>query len=352
MSELRQIISFCYLALVGVTLLLFIFSIFFWLIFVVNRLNHYYKSYRNLLLYNLPENDMNAFNYRIKFTVYLFFLLLLISELLGSVSYCVFMILFRVQRAFSVEFNVSLNCTDSYIGLWEVETVNPFVAFVAGFRIATLFTICILITDLLKFIFQAHQFKPNFSIIKSSLAKCSCMFLVTTVPYIFPQTQVVLLLILPVCTGIVIYLLLKYKKLYFLILKWRSDDAFILRDNASYLHHSRIRRSSTISLNLLSSSLIIMFVSSIMYRYLTLILILLTDKSMYFTSIYSSDANLAFLDCHNQQIVYQVRIIVDNVIPITLLIGMYLYSAPFFAVSFRMIRRIIFKTNLDNIIYY
>ena len=338
-----QIISYIYLGPMTIILTMFILLTLFWLIFVVNRLNHYFRSYNRSVSYNSLEMDMNAYNYRIKYIVYLFLLLLIISELIGTVSFCLFIIGYRIETALGVGFNISLNCTDSYIGVWEIQTANPLIALLLGIRNATLLIVCILLIDLLKFISQAYQFKPNINSVKCSLVKCFCIFPVVILPCVSPQTHVLSIITFPICASVLLYFLSKNKKLFFLILKWRCDDAFILRDNTSYMYHSRIRRNATISLNLLYSSLVILFLSLFCHQFLSLILILLTEKSTYFTKIYNFEMNLSFLDCHYQHVVYKIRIILDSIIPIITLIALSLYSILFFAVSIGLITARIFR---------
>ena len=336
-----DILSYIYLGIVVLFFPLFILLALFWLIVVANRLNHYYRSYSRLVSYNPSVMDINVFNYKIKYTVYTFLLLLIISELVGSVSYCVFIIFYRIQHAFGLEshtFNISLNCTDSYLGLWEIEVANPFISLLLGIRNATLFYTCLLLIGLLKFIFLAYQRKPNFSFVKSHLLKCVCIFPIILIPHISPQTHTISIITTPVCAIVVLYFLSKNKKLYFLILKWRCDDAFILRDNTGYLYHSRIKRNATISLNFLYYSFAIFFFSLTFSRVYSLLSILLTEKSLYFSRLYNLEIDFVFIDCHYQMIIYQIRIILDSIVPVITLIGLFLYSIPFFTVSFALVR--------------
>ena len=319
----------------------------FWFVFVATRLFTYYRAYKKLnpnSYQKSSEFNIDLFNYKIKVVIYTFFILLLLSEFVSVLSHFIGMILFQFLIRVNIPLYIITDCSwFSFFELWQAELFNRKIAFCIGLRDAGLCVNLIILIGLLKFIFLAYQRKTNFTSVKRFIITFLIFPPILLVISIFPQTLIVSKVATPVLSIILLILVHKHKKRYYLILKWRCDDLRNEGDTDGYIHNTKIRRNSVISFNILLLALTIMHILLILNKFTSLSLMLLTDHSKYLTAVYNSDLNLAFLDCRYQNILYTIHHILDLVEPTGVLIALILYSIPLIGVSVGFIITVLYS---------
>ena len=330
-------LNLVYVAIASMIITPYVLLAAFWLGFIVYRICILNKKYTKLRLYSqlqvYPSDFyIDFFNCEVKLIIYFFLLFLLISELISFLGYSIASLLLVSQSSEMPSLHIPLNCTDHRFDLWQFEISYPLAAFFRGTGDAFICLEGILLIALLKFIFIAYQNKNNFRSIKVFLLKCSLLPPMLLAIGTIPQTQILAKLFIPIFGIILLFLLLKHKRRYFLILKWRCDDSFMLQDN-EFLYHSKVRRNSRISFNILVAGLSVMIFAMILNMPASLSSMLLTDKSQYVTRTFNFDLNLAFLSCGSQQIIYQIRSVLSTIIPMLVCVGMVIYTSPMIGVS-------------------
>ena len=333
----EHIVRIAYISLFAIIGIPCTIMLFFWLLFIIYRIRDLIKKYNKLRLYSklYPDSYLKFFNCKVKLILYSFFFFLLISELMSAFGFCLGSLLhINYSPIPSKNLNhIPLNCTNDIIEVWEAELADPSVAVSYAFNHTSLCMIGIMLVGLLKFIFLAYQNERNFKDVK--------FFVITNLfflPIIFalcviPQTQIISKLLTPIYPCILFFLILKHRKQYILILKWRCDDAQLAQDEISYRYHSKIKSNSLISFNIITMGFFIFLISNILSMFPSLFPMLLTDKSKYVMRAYNMDLNLAFLTCPIQQIIYNARITIDNLVPFIVLLGTVVYTMPIFVVS-------------------
>ena len=335
-----NIINLVYIGIVGFVLLLFAITSFFWFMFVLGRLIHYYKSHRELVSrrhYSCSEFDIDIYNCKVKCIMYIFFLLLIICEVVCVLSHCLGTIIFNFVPEFGIlsmyPLDIFINCTESGFEIWEIELINPLMAFFLGLRDITLFGISILVIGLIKFIFLAYQMRKDLSGVKIFIIKASAFLPFLLLFSVIPQTQVLSKAANPIFGIILTFLLFKHKKRYYMILKWRCDDAFIQRDVASYRYHLKIKRNSILLFNLILISTVLLIFTLALNKFSSLASMLLTEQSRYVTGLFKLDTNLAIIDCKYQQFIYKFHSIIDAIEPLFCLISALLYYIPYLSIA-------------------
>ena len=227
--------------------------------------------------------------------------------------------------------HIPLNCTDGGYELWQLEMDSPLVAFFIGAGDIFVCAVGILLIGLLKFINLAYQNDTFFGDVKKFLIKSAVFSTLIFALYLIPQFNMLSQILTPLFGVFLVILILKHRKRFFLILKWRCDDARIAQDG--YAHHCRVRRNSQISFNIMIVGYIVLLCAMFLNVLSPLLSILFTDKSKYVTRTFNSDLSLAFLTCPNQQIIFQICSALGIVVPLTVLVGMIIYAFPLIAVS-------------------
>ena len=332
-----HILNVLYIVLFGLFVPPGIVVILFWFCFLLNRIFHYYSLFRKeVSRYNPLEFDINVFNLKVKFIINSFLLLLILTECFYLISYSSGILWYNLIRTtgntpFPV--NIELNCSSYHIWIWELEIPFPLLAFTMALGDMTIYFHCILMVTLIKFIFIAYQCKTNFKSVKIFLIKASLILPILLTVSVIPQTQFVSKILTSIFGVFMICLLFKHRRKFFLILKWRRDDAFILRDEVAYKHHSLIMRNSKFSFNLFILSYVIFIISLMLDKLFALIVMLFTDKSRYITAILNLDYDPVFLSCEHQQIIYSIYANWLNVQPGILFVVGLLYMIPFYALT-------------------
>ena len=332
--------NFVFIGLAVFLLPFFYFISSFWFVFVLRRLCHQYKSYKKQVTsvyYFGSESEIDIYNCKLKCIMYCFFLLVIISETLCILSQSVGTILFNIYPEFGTysvyPLDTFVNCTKEGFEIWEFELMNPLLAFCFGLRDLFLFVTCILVIGLIKFIFLAYQLKKDLSSVKTFLIRASFFLPFILLFSVVPQTQVLSKLTTPVFGIILTFLLFKHRSLYRMILKWRCDDAFILRDVVSYRYHLKIMRNSIFLFNCVLFSEILFIFVLVLSKFASLACMLLTEQSRYVTRLFHLDLNLAFLDCQYQHFIYNFHSIIDNIEPAICIISTVLYFIPYTSIA-------------------
>ena len=329
--------SLVYIIVYGVLIPPSVLVLFFWVCFLLNRIIHFYSLYKKEVSnwkYDPLEFDINVFNFKVKLVIYTFLLLLIFTEGLCVFFYSLGILAFNLQSGlaqFPLDFE--LNCSSNGWGIWQIEIAYPLVAFFICLGDVTMYFTCILMVALLKFIFIAYQCKTNFKSVKVFLIKASLFLPILLTISVIPQTQVLSKIFTPLFGVLLIYLLFKHRRRFYLILKWRCDDAFILRDNSAYFHHSLIKRNSTISFNFFILSYVTFIILLILDKLTALTEMLFTDKSRYVTAMFNWNFNLAFLSCEHQYIIYWTYYILGTIQPAILFVVGLTYLLPFYGIT-------------------
>ena len=341
--DISDILGYTYIGcfvIFGAPIFILMFS---WLGYISYQINVFYKKYKKLRFYSELYSDfyMDFFNCKVKLIIYLFFLFLIFSELMSIIGYSVGTLLLNFYSP-AIEptlypLLIPLNCSDPVIELWQLEIANPLVAFFFGVGNMSYCAVNILLTGLFKFIFQAYQNKSDFRSVKKFLFISSFFGPFIFILSVIPQTQIISKIFTSMYCIILFILVLKYKKQFFLILKWRCDEFFIQQDTISHTYHSKIRRNSKLSLNFVVFGSFLFLCSIILTLIPSFLSMLLTEKSKYVTNTFNLDINLSFLDCRGQQIFYHIRSFLDNIVPLFILVGMTIYSLPMFILSLGLI---------------
>ena len=340
MDFITSTINSVYVGLFGFFVVPGILLALFWSGFVAKRLIDYYRDYRKLLINwnrNPDEFYNDLFNCKIKLVLYSFFLAIVLPELVTIFSYSTGLLIFNYRPTLGLNSfilqNISLNCPEFGGEVWEFELVNPIIAFFMGLGDVAICLTLILLIGLLKFIFLAYQSINNYKSVKNFLITYSFFPPFLLVLSIAPHTQILSKILTPAIMIYLIKLLLQHKKQYFLILKWRCDDAFILREESSYARHSQVRRNSKLSFNLLFASFIFFAITMCINKFSSLAAMLLTEQSKLVMRAFNLDLNLAFLDCRFQNVIYKIEYVADLINPFLALVGSVLYSLPLFGVT-------------------
>ena len=336
-------INFVYTIVYGVLIPPSVLVLLFWVCFLLNRIIHFYSLYKKEVSnwkYIPLEFDINVFNCKVKLVICTFLLLLIFTEGLCIIFYCLGILAANYElHSFSESgltqfpLDIELNCSAYGLEIWAFEIAYPLVAFFTRLGDITMYFTCILMVALLKFIFIAYQCKTNFKSVKVFLIKASLFLPILLTISVIPQTQVLSKIFTPLFGVLLIYLLFKHRRRFYLILKWRCDDAFILRDNSAYFHHSLIRRNSTISFNLFILSYVIFIISVTLDKLIALTEMLFTDESRYVTAMFNWNFNLAFLSCEHQYIIYKTCDILNLIQPAILFVVALTYLLPFYGIT-------------------
>ena len=328
-------LSLAYIVIFGVlippsTLLLLI-----WLCFLVNRIFHYYSRFKKEVSkwnYKPLEFDIDIFNYKVKFIIYTFLFFLIVTECFCMFAYSFGLLFFNLYPNLPLPFPTELNCTATWFGIWRFEIAYPLVAFFISLGDMTMFFTCIIMVALLKFIFIAYQCKTDFKSVRIFLMKATLFLPIHLTISVIPQTQILSKILTPLFGMFLIFSLFKHKKRFFLILKWRCDDAFILRDNNAYNYHKLVMRNSKFSFNLFILSYSIFILSLILDKLVALVVMLFTDQSLYVTALYNWNFNLAFLSCKHQHIIYSIYSALGTTQPAVLFVVCLMYIIPFYVI--------------------
>ena len=350
-----NITNLVYIGLFGLLLTLFLIISSFWVIFVLRRLILYYKSHRELVSrvhYSCSEFDIEIYNCKVKYIMYWFFLFIIISEAMCILSQCIGSIIFNFEPKFGISsvypLDVFINCTETGLEIWEIELINPLIAFFFGLRDVSLFATAILIIGLIKFIFSAYQLKKNLRGLRSFIFRASIFLPLFLLFSVIPQTQILSKVTTPIFGIILTFLLFKHKKQYYMILKWRCDDAFILRDDASYRHHLKIKRNSMLLFNCILFSETLLVSELVLNKFSSLASMLLTEQSRYVTRLFNSDTNLAILDCEYQHLIYNFHTIIDYIEPAICFLSVILYFFPYLGIVIVMFSMKIWKRIMNR----
>ena len=349
------ILNLVFIGMIGFFVSLFFFASLFWFVFVLRRLCYYYKSYKKRVTsvcYVGPEFEIDIYNCKLKCIMYCFFLFVILSEALCILSQSVGTILFNFYPEFGIysryPLDTFVNCTEQGYEIWEFELMNPFIAFCFGLRDIFLFGTCILVIGLIKFIFLAYQLKKDLSSVKTFLIRASFFFPFLLFLSVIPQTQVLSKVTTPIFGIILTFLLFKHKRLYYMILKWRCDDALILRDYVSHRYHLKIKRNSIFLFNCVLLSEILIISLLVLNKFSSLASMLLTEQSRYVTRLFDLDMNLAFLDCKYQHFIYKFHLIIDAIEPAICIISTVFYFIPYHFIAAGMFAKKICKKIKDR----
>ena len=346
LSEIELFLYISFLILVGIPYLILVS---FWLQFILSRIYKFNKNYKKFRFLSKldPELCIDFFNCKIKLVIHVFLLFLLLSEIMSAVGYTIGTSLvsyFSLSHMSPQSLKIPLNCTDGGFELWQFELTNPFVALVYAVGNVSVVFIFVLLIGLLKFIFLAYQNKTNFKSVKSYVIYSSFLPPFFIALYTIPQTQLLAKASFIICEIVVLFLLFKHKKSYFLILKWRCDDAFTQQNSIDFAYHSRIRRNSKFSFNMVCVGFAIIVIAMLLDSIPSILSMLFTEKSKYVTRTFNSDVSLAFLDCPSQKMIYRFRSVFDTIVPLLMLAGMSIYTLPLIGVSVGlMIRYVYYK---------
>ena len=326
-----------YIIAYGVVIPPSILVLLFWVCFLLNRIIHFYSLYKKEVSnweYKPLKFDIDVFNYKVKLVIYTFLLLLIFTEGFCILFYSLGILASNLQSGPApFPLDIELNCSLENTEIWAIEIAYPLVAFFTCLGDITIYFTCIIMVALLKFIFIAYQCKTNFKSVKTFLIKASLLLPILLTISVIPQTQILSKIFTPLFGVILIYLLIKHKRRFYLILKWRCDDAFILRDNSAYFHHSLIKRNSTISFNLFILSYVIFIISLILDKLISLTEMLFTEKSRYVTALFNWNFNLAFLSCEHQHIISETHYIFEIIQPAILFVVGLIYILPFYGIT-------------------
>ena len=304
----------------------------FWFVFVAARLVTYYRTYKKLIS-NPYHGNPDLFSYKIKIVMYTLFLLLVLSEFACVLSHSTGIVLFYFLIGVKLPLYRFDDCAFPMYDLWQVEFSNLRIAFCIALRDSAICVNLILLIGLLKFIFLAYQRKTNFTSVKIFLIVFLSFTPILLAISIFPQTMILSNLVISVFLVILLTLVHRHKKQYYLILKWRCDDLRNEGDTNGYIHHTKIRKNSIITFNLFLLAMTIIITFLVLNKLSSVCVMLLTNESKFLTAAYNSDTNLAFLNCKYQLFFYAIKYILDLIEPTATLIALILYSIPMVGVS-------------------
>ena len=319
----------------------------FWSSFLLFRIFRYRSEYNKLVSrwsYNPAEFNIDVFNLKVKIVIYTFLLLIIFNELLGSLSYCLGLLSFNFgylgPEIAPFPLNITLDCYPKYGYIWEFELAYPGFTFLMILGDASTCMTCFLMIALLKFVFLAYQLKTNYRSVKLFLIKSCTVLLFLFIISIIPQTQVFSKIITPILCITIIYLLFKHRAGYFHILRKRCNDTFGDHDHEMHL---RTKRNSIITFNMSLVAIIILLFAIVTDKLLAFAFMVLTEKSRVLTAVYSLDMNLAFISCDYQQIIYKIQYLVAISQPTIIIISIFLYLLPQYAIMFVFIGRYLYK---------
>ena len=319
----------------------------FWFVFLSVRLAIYYSKKKKLLSnsYNYnPQLNTTIFNHEIKVVMYTYFLLLVFSELVYASSHIIGEGLFYYFYTPSIGLLQTLpTCIYPYFDLWEAEFTNRNIALCIAIRDSAICLNLILLVGLLEYVFLAYQWKKDYRSMKRLQITFLCF-----IPFLFtisivPQTIIISKVATPLFSLILLILVNKHRKKYYVMLKWRADDFRNEGDTNSYVHHTRIRQNSIITFNIYFLTITILIGMLILNKLSSLCLMLFTNDSMFLTAVYNSDTNLDILNCRYQHIFYAIKYILDLIEPTAVLIALILYSTVMVGVTAGFIISLVYR---------